>query len=156
LGTVRWWHGRDNACPLVFTPDGKSLISCDYLKGVRFTDTATGKELRRIKTGDGDFDSELLSFALSPDGKTLVTDGVDPELRVWDVSTGKELRQLAGRPQGNIAITFSADGKTFAAEVSDKIVQLWDVATWRESHQVQAGWSRAIQILPDGKTLVNA
>jgi WD40 repeat protein len=156
LGTVRWWHGRDNACPLVFTPDGKSLISCDYLKGVRFTDTTTGKELRRIEMGGGDFDSELLSFALSPDGKTLVTAGRQPELRVWDVSNGKELRQLAGRPQGNRAITFSADGKTFAAEVSDKVVQLWDVATWRESHQVQAGWSDAIQILPDGKTLVNA
>ncbi len=156
IGTVRWWHGRDNDCPLIFTPDGKSLISYDWLKGIRFVDTVTGKELRRIEFGDGDFDSQLFYFALSPDGKTLVTASRKPELRVWDVSTGKELRQLAGNPRGNTAIVFSQDGKTFAAAVSDKIVQLWDVATWQESHQVQAGWSHSLQILPDGKTLVNA
>src|SRR5262249_9797801 len=146
--------GRDHDCPLVFTPDGKSLISYDFLNAIRFTDTATGKELRRIEIAEEDYSLRLFTFALSPDGKMLVTANGKPELRVWDVATGKELRQLAGEPRGNnYDIAFTPDGKTFVASGSDS-VRLWDVATWQESHQVQTGWFHSAQILPGGKTLI--
>src|SRR5205814_9790513 len=67
VGSVRWWHGRDHEGPLVFTPDGKSLVCCDS-GAVRLLDTTGGKEQRRLQHPNEKIDS----FALSPDGKTLV------------------------------------------------------------------------------------
>src|SRR5262249_39973030 len=69
IGSVRWWSGRHPDGPLVFARDGKILVSCDEHKVVRFLDTATGKELRRIDPpGNG-----YTSFALAPDGLTVIT-----------------------------------------------------------------------------------
>src|SRR5262249_23527871 len=112
VGSVRWGGGRSPDGPVVYAADGKIVASCDDHKAVRFLDTATGKELRRIEPpGDG-----YTSFAFAPDDRTVVTgDSRSPGLRLWEVSTGKELRQITGDKVGTLAVAFSPDGKTLAA-----------------------------------------
>jgi len=153
VGTVRWWSGRSNACPLVYTPDGKSLVCCDSRKAIVFLDTATGKERRRIqRRGD-----EIYCFALSPDGKTVVTAGLRSRvLRIWDVATGKELRQIPVGKEGAGAVAFSPNGKVFAAVTEQVVIRLWDVGTWRETRRLTGheGFISSVVFLPDGKTLV--
>lgn len=154
VGSVRWWHWGDQDCPLVYTPDGKSLVCCDR-GAILVLDVATGKERLRLRPPG----EEATSFALSPDGKTLVTASLQRvTLRVWDVSTGQETRQFTATKGGTSAVAFSPDGKTFAAAVGRlKDIQLWNVATWKETRRLrgQVGLISSLCFLPDGKTLIS-
>jgi RNA polymerase sigma factor (sigma-70 family) len=155
IGTVRWWHGHDRqGCPMVFAPDGKSLVSCDRDKGIRIVDTATGKESRRIEVQG----ESISCFALSPEGKTIITGSWEsPVLRQWDVSTGKELRQIATGAKDTSVLAFSSDGKTLAAVTGQTDIRLWDAAIWKETHQLKGhtGWIGSVLFSPDGKTLIS-
>jgi WD40 repeat protein len=153
VGTIRWWSGpASGGCPLVYTPDGKCLVSCDDGKAVRFLDAATGKELRRLEPP-----GDVFSFALAPDGKTLVTAAARRGgLRLWEAATGKELRRIADQP-GTVEIAFSRDGKTFAALAERTGIRLWDTATWKGIRRLpgrEAGLNGFLAFLPDGKTLI--
>jgi RNA polymerase sigma factor (sigma-70 family) len=159
IGTARWWHGQkhdmNNHCPLAYTPDGKSLVLSDDGKTVRFLDTATGKEIRRIApAGDG-----VTCFALAPDGKRLVTASHQSAvLRVWDASTGQQLRQLAGGKFGTAVLAFSPDGKMIAANSGG--IRLWDAATWKEIRRITEKYANncthGLVFSADGKTLISA
>jgi WD40 repeat protein len=153
IGTLRWWNGRDQqGCLMVYTRDGKSLVSCDEYKGIRILDTETGKELRRIAVKG----ESIKCFALSPNGNVIITGSwSSPVLRKWDVSTGKELRQI---PTGDTSVlAFSPDGKTLAAVTGQTVIRLLDTFTWQESHQLKGhtGWIGSLAFSPDGKTLVS-
>jgi WD40 repeat protein len=152
IGTVRWWHGRAGYGPLVYTPDGKTLISCEAGKAIRFFDAATGRETRRIEPGD-----DITSFAMAPDGKWLITAGSqNPALRLWDVSIGKERRAIPADANGTSATAVSANGKRFAAAAHDGTIRVWDVATWREIRRLPMRWVESCAFLPDGNTLIAA
>src|SRR5262249_46025830 len=155
IGTVRWWHGHDRqGCPMVYAPDGKSLVSCDQDKGIRIVDTAIGRELRRIEVKG----EPTSCFALSPDGKTIITGSWEsPVLRQWNMATGNEVRQIATGAKGSSVLAFAPDGKTLAAVTEQIVIRLWDVATWQETRQLKGHtrWIGSIVFTPDGKTLVS-
>ncbi|MBI2807097.1 MAG: hypothetical protein HYX68_19120 [Planctomycetes bacterium] len=74
---------------LVFTPDGKRIITTHDYAQTRFLqvwDVETGKELRHLEGAF--FTSSQEYLQTSPDGNLLV--GVSPGIRVWDLQTGKE------------------------------------------------------------------
>jgi RNA polymerase sigma factor (sigma-70 family) len=153
IGSVRWWCGYSQ-CPLVYAPDGKSVVCRDRRGTVYILDAATGKELRRIDiAGDG-----VSCFALAPNGKTLATAGrASPEIRIWDVPTGKVVRRIEGDKFGTYPVVFSPDGKILAAAINTNI-RLWDTATWKEMRPIEGKevWhDRGIFFLPDGKTLIS-
>jgi WD40 repeat protein len=103
----------DDACVVVFLPDGKTLLTLgrgDQPATVRLWDVESGKERRSFAVAP---DALLLSFAsvyttrraaLSPDGKTLAlgiewednlrTGHRDVPVQLWDVATGKAGREL--------------------------------------------------------------
>src|SRR5262249_7260858 len=61
---------------LVFSPDGKLLVTGDWRATVQVWDVATGQELRRWKEPpgpSGDLGAHWVAF--SPDGKTLFSSG---------------------------------------------------------------------------------
>jgi RNA polymerase sigma factor (sigma-70 family) len=154
IGTARLWHGWQQY-PLVYSPDGAMLASCDSGSVIRLLDPATGKEIRQIRPrGDS-----IRSFAFAPDGKALATASFQStSLKLWDVATGKEMRQVPCGDSGVSAIAFSADGKAFAAALRDKTIRLWDVGSWQETHRFapQAEYIHAVALLPGEKTLVSA
>jgi RNA polymerase sigma factor (sigma-70 family) len=160
VGSIRWWFGpTDDAfrlCPLAYTPDGKTLAASDAGTAIRFLDSATGKEIRRIEVPGHGF----TSFAIAPDGRTMVTaDSRSSVLWLWEVATGKELRQLTGDKDrvGIPAVAFSPDGKTLAAMAGTGI-RLWDALTWEERPRLTergAGGDHFLAFLPDGKRLIS-
>src|SRR5262249_50251292 len=108
--------------PLVFTPDGKSLISgsADNMNNTLYLwDTSTGKELRQIK-------HPASRLAVSPDGRMLAPTSRDGILHLWDLSTGQELRRI--EKAGN-CMAFSPDGRSLATGDGFGAIHLWEVAT---------------------------
>jgi WD40 repeat protein len=169
-GTVRLWGagGRElrrltlpgkYVLGLALSPDGRRLAYGALDREVpawrtaeaevRTWDTATGRELWRVKT-----DSWRVSAqAFSPDGRVLATGG--PRLRLWDAATGRLLRTIEGPPAAMRLAAFSPDGKRVATAGGQSTLHFWDVATGRavcafEGHD-RAVWAGAFA--PDGKAL---
>ncbi len=130
---------QDSIHRFLFSPDGKTLISCSDDKSVRFWEVATGKQVRQF-----DFAEPVGHIAISPDGKTLAsvatkkttspntTTWMSAEyVALWDVEKGKETFRLKGHENGVIAMAFAPDCKTLVS--SDwKSMHSWDLATGKE------------------------
>jgi RNA polymerase sigma factor (sigma-70 family) len=126
LGTARFRH-MHNIISLLYSRDGKKLVSGSWDATVRMWDATTGEELRRFKS-----DSEgLSSVALSPDGSVVAGGNMHRTLFFWDAATGKELRRFEGLENTVFGLTFAPDGKTLAG-VSGNVARVWDVASGKE------------------------
>jgi WD40 repeat protein len=113
-GAVALRHGGFVSAVL-FTPDGKELITGSGDGLIRVWDARAGKEFRRLSAHQGG----VLSLSLTRDGRTLASGGADKTARIWDLRAGKQLRQLS-RGRGNIAaVALSPDGRLLAFAESD-------------------------------------
>jgi WD40 repeat protein/serine/threonine protein kinase len=109
------------------SPDGKQTVTADY-KGVRITDTETGKVLHALEDSGHHFDSSL---TWSPDGRSLALGYAIPGesgLRVVEAATGRP-RPLSTDYER--AGAWSPDGKTFAAFGHHGRVHLMNGAAYR-------------------------
>ncbi|MBY0526346.1 MAG: hypothetical protein K2R98_23330 [Gemmataceae bacterium] len=118
---------------LVFTPDGKFVVSCGWDTDVYLWDVATGKEVRQFSGHQ----AGVTGLAMSPDGNRLVSASMDNTVRLWDVATGKEVRRFdvpARNPnrEAVLSVTYSPDGTQIAAYgggQSRTNFHLWEAAT---------------------------
>jgi RNA polymerase sigma factor (sigma-70 family) len=167
LGTVRFRHVV--AKGLVFSPDGKNLVSSGGDMVLRFWDVETGKQRRMFVAqplGAG-------TFAFSPDRKLLATaNRFDPNvIQLWEAATDRKIRELRPAIAANQValapslLAFSPDGHTLASSRADARISLWDVATGQElfnlpGHQTSKfDWQNAVNALafsPDGQWLVSS
>ena len=136
---------------LCFSPDGRTLASGSWEKGVSLWDVATGRSQVLIEDTKGD----VASLTFSPDGQTLAI-GSRSGIYLWDVATST-LREIISSVSSVYSLCFSPDGRTLASGSWDEGIYLWDVATGtrREialeySHRV-----RAVCFSPDGRTLAS-
>jgi RNA polymerase sigma factor (sigma-70 family) len=140
-----------------FSPDGKSLAARGSDKVIHLWETATGKELRKLKADPEDFSP----LAFSHDGKMLVT-SAEKMIRLWDVETGKEKTRLMGHEGSAGTPAFSADGKTFTAlartpgQLYQTTAYVWDIASGKVIHKWDLSANPAFVscISPDGKTIL--
>src|SRR5262249_28805135 len=111
-------HGGD------FSPDGKTVVTCDTRFGgglapqalqyrLRLWDAATGKALTSIEVETARY------LAFIHDGKTLVTGSLDGAVKLWDAATGRLKRTipLPGKKAehgGPECFSISPDGRTMA------------------------------------------
>jgi len=119
---------------LVFSPDGRTLVSEANDETARVWDALTGKELRLLPYHDG----ATASVALSPDGALGVSvRGVArmdtlPRLRVWELATGRILRSLV-IGEGDVSCdAFSPDGRYILSGSEDCTLRQWEVDTGTE------------------------
>jgi RNA polymerase sigma factor (sigma-70 family) len=115
MGTVRFQHG-DDVWGVIWSPDGKAVVSSSWSGGSRFWDAATGKEIQPTKSAN-------LSALFAAGGKLLTVAQYQKGLRIDDALTGKEFCILDNAPfpisphlaplGHNFGLT--SDGKTLTA-----------------------------------------
>lgn len=141
---------------VVFSPDGRYVLSGGNDKAAIIWDTATGKEIRRFSEGLHSVSSAIFS----PDGRQIIT-GDNEYIKIWDSVTGKELRTLK---EGVQSLVFSHDGR-YLLSGGHRII-LWDAATGERiktfqgkvdeaSSEVHALRANAVAISSDGRTAVS-
>lgn len=144
---------------LAFSPDGKTLVIGSEHGVIRFWDTTTWKEVRKIQTHA----KEMLgvkSLAFSPDGKFLASAGEDGLLSLRDAKTGEPIRSFVKRqPRGCSRLAFSPDSKTLAWSYgAEGIIRVFEVPSGKEVRQFKEPRHSiaAIAFSPDGKIVASA
>src|SRR5262249_24682348 len=106
---------------LVFTADGRRVLTGSSDHTLRLWDVETGQEIRCF-TGHTD---RVEGVALSTDGKLALSGSRDGSMRLWDVATAETLRVFQA-PGGPItAVAISPDGPLALSGSGDKSVRLW-------------------------------
>ena len=184
LGEIRLWNtgtGDEQVIPLadlradihnipivsalVFSPDGRWLVSGTEGGKIQMWDVATGEALvafaepmARENTGG------ISALVFSPDG-TLLAAGVHSQIRLWEVGTGNVLLSVrTEHKRGNMVfqsypepLVFSQDGAILVNGFVNGAIQLWDVTTG-DAIAVLDGHTQKVETLafsPDGQTLVS-
>jgi WD40 repeat protein len=141
---------------LAISPDGKTIATSSYDKMIYLWDSATGKEIRRLK----DHIDAVYALSFSPDGKRVASASADRSVKVWDVSSGERLYTLSDATDGLNSVAFSPDGKWIAAAGLDKSVRLWPMLDKAApmSNSLIAHEDAVLRVVwsPDSKTLVSA
>jgi WD40 repeat protein len=141
---------RGEVVSLVFTPDGKQLLSGSgailpakpaYATGhedtIKLWDVQSGKAIRVVSKAP--YVPE--SLAVSPDGKLVVSNVIYPNstgLPLWDLGTGQEAHRLAPFDGTLTRVAFAPSGKWLAVARGQfypdtgGYVVLFDTATWKE------------------------
>jgi serine/threonine-protein kinase len=91
---------------LLFSKDGRTLVSGSYDGTIRDWDVATGKAL----SPPSGHVAEATGVAFSADCRLLVSCGIDKSVRLWDSITGKETRSAQAKSALR-AIEFLPDGQ---------------------------------------------
>jgi len=152
---------------VLFTPDGKELISVSDDKTIRFWDVASGEPIRVLRPpiGPGD-EGRLYAAALSPDGRTLAVGGwglkdAIGSIYLISVATGRIERVLKGHTNVIISLAFAVPpgGRLLLASGSaDNTARIWDVATG-ECRRVLEGHTdrvKGVAFAPDASRLATA
>jgi WD40 repeat protein len=112
---------------VTFSPDSSLLAWSDGNAGIRLTDPASGKEVRRLPSPAGSFDG----IVFAPDGKTLawgITDpGVQNVVGIWEVRSGQLRRTLDGSDGPTLPLAHSPNGALLVTAGSDCSVLVWDM-----------------------------
>ncbi len=152
---------------VLFTSDGRELISVSDDKTIRFWDVASGEPIRVLRPpiGPGS-QGKLYAAALSPDGQTLAVGGYGLKdalgsIYVISTVTGRAERVLKGHTNviDWLALAATPAGRLLLASGSgDKTARIWDVATG-ECQRVLEGHTNnvyGIAFAPDASRLATA
>ena len=131
---------RLRLCALVFSPDGKTLVTLsgdlpvgrdDFTVVVQLWDVAAGKRRHCLDLSLKHSPAALPAF--SPDSKLLAW-AHGKHVTLLDVGIGKEVRRLTtSRSAGPEDVIFSSDGKTlYSYDRTDGTVRAWTVASGKE------------------------
>ncbi|MBX7222010.1 MAG: serine/threonine protein kinase [Blastocatellia bacterium] len=106
---------------VVFSPNGKMVLSSGKDTTVRLWNTEKGYEIRRF-VGHGNY---VTSVAFSPDGKRALSASDDKTIRLWDIEAGKELACFTGHKDKISTVMFLGDPRYALSSGHDGTIRLW-------------------------------
>lgn len=150
---------------ILFSPDGKSILSLVNDYQIRMWDIATGKRIPF--TGNTGY---LTNATYSPDGKTLATGNSPGEIRIWDIMTGKLKRTISNftpridyhnTKYDTYFIAFTPNREKAIISEAYGTLSLWDVGTKRlrtlirKTKDSKGTWPHDVLLSPDGETVAS-
>ncbi len=148
---------RQHDAAIVFSGDGKTLISACADAVVHFWDRATGREVQRrpLRTSPRPQD-HFGGIALAPGGR-LVAAWWGEVVYLCDTQSGTERARLLVGRSGQNQLAFSPDGKLLATGISlggQNRIRIWDVAAGNERLALkQPGFVDSLVFSGDGRRL---
>src|SRR5262249_55894818 len=118
---------------LVFTADGKMLITSRGQPFIQIWEMASGKE-RLLLEGHKDW---VRTLAVTADDRTLASASWDGTIRLWDCRTGAQLSQFAGHRGHAQSLTFAPDSHRLYSGGQDGTILIWDVANLTSRRDLQ-------------------
>lgn len=144
---------RRKITSLIFSPDGKTLISGSYDQTIRLWNTETGnpKDILKCATNG------VLELAISPDGEVLASSGRSELIQLWNLKTASHIGTLTGHSGSITALAISPDGETLASGSQDKTILLWNLKTGKHKKPLTGHTKNIFSLAfsPDSKTLVS-
>lgn len=157
-----------NINALVFSPDGKKLVSGTMGGKVQMWDPETSVPLapflkgqnmeEAVEGGPGNFRvtyrDAINALAFSSNGRLLAV-GSDQKIRLLG---SREYPPLKDTPRGTQALAFSPDDTILVTGSRPSGVELWNLATGEKLRTLDGhtATAEALVFSPDGKTLVSA
>jgi WD40 repeat protein len=151
---------------LVFSPDGKTLVSGNKFgagksgsgdNGIILWDVKSRQPIGQPLLGHT---AQIYGLALSPDGTKFASGSLDSTIIVWDTTKKNPLGQPLAEYQTNApSMVFSPDEKLIASVNEDNSISLLDSATHEIIGQPLRGHTAQIYGLafsPDGKMLASS
>jgi WD40 repeat protein/uncharacterized caspase-like protein len=132
---------------IVFSPNGRLLVTSDSEHAVKLWDAKSGLLLRTLVISD------VHTVIFSPDSRFVVSGQSDGTITFWDSATGNPQRRLKDAKYVR-GLAFSSDGRTLASMTLDN-VQIWDVErgkrrlTLTPPHEIGA-----MALSADGRSIV--
>jgi len=77
--------------PLLFSPDGKQIVSGSNDKTIQLWNVETGARIGQPMEGHHGI---IVSIAFSPDGKQVASGSPDRSIRLWNPEMGASLAQV--------------------------------------------------------------
>jgi ribosome assembly protein 4 len=107
---------------VVFSPDGRWILSASFDKSVRLWDGATGKFLATFRGHVG----PVYQVAWSPDSRLAVSGSKDSTLKLWDIGKRKMIVDLPGHSDEVFAVDWGCgDDGAVASGGRDRVVKIW-------------------------------
>lgn len=139
---------------LVYSPDGRTLVSSGESEAIRVWDAETG-ELVRLLPGHPE---RVRGLAMSPDGKLIASSGTDGSVKVWDYRAGRLLHTFTNHVgKWTRDVAFSPDGRFLVPAAYNGKLSVWDLASGKVVRTIpMPGRTADVLFTPDGRSIVAA
>jgi WD40 repeat protein len=107
---------------IIFSPDGRILISGSVDGTIRFWDCWTEKEIKKLNSHAGGINS----ISLDKDGRTLATGSFDHTAKTWYTSSGDHIKTFRGSHSQILFVALSNDGTSLVTASESGNVRIWN------------------------------